>query len=91
MPKGKQWPIGLPPFHEQWLLLWAYCKGTSKTALSQNIIQARVEANRSDIEIMLEQQAKDWGVSVEEARAKILSIMKYDPTAGNIETEPSDD
>ncbi|MDE5087281.1 MAG: hypothetical protein O4805_09055 [Trichodesmium sp. St16_bin2-tuft] len=91
MPKGKTWPIGLPPFHERYLLLWAYCKGTSKTALSQNIVQARLEANREDIEIMLQQQANDWGISLEEATARILAIMKYDPSAGNIETEPSDD
>ena len=91
MPKGKTWPIGLPPFHEQWLLWWAYCKGTSKTALSQNIIQARVEANREDIQIMLEQQAQAWGISLDETKAKILAIMKYDPTAGNLETEPEDD
>ncbi|NER01455.1 MAG: hypothetical protein F6K17_01830 [Okeania sp. SIO3C4] len=79
MPKGKQWPIGLPPFHEQWLLWWAWCKGTSKTALSQNIIQARVEANRGDIEIMLQQQAKDWDMSLDETKAKILEMMNYEP------------
>lgn len=90
MPKGKTWPIGLPPFHEKWLLLWAYSKGTNKTALSQNIIQARIEANMGNIEVMLEQQAKDWNISTDEARARILSIMKYDPNAGNIPTETGD-
>ena len=91
MPKGKTWPIGLPPFHEKWLLLWAYCKGTNKTALSQNIIQARIEANMGNIEVMLEQQAKDWNISTDAARARILNIMKYDPNAGNIPTETGDD
>ena len=90
MPKGKTWPIGLPQFHEPLLLLWAYCKGTNKTALSQNIIQARIEANIGNIEVMLQQQAKDWGISTDEARARILSIMKYDPSAGNIPTEAGD-
>lgn len=91
MPKGKAWPIGLPPFHEQWLLLWAYCKGTNKTALSQNIIQSRVESNVESIEAMIQQQAKDWNVSADEARVRILNIMKYDPNAGNIPTETGED
>ena len=91
MPKGKTWPIGLPPFHEQWLLLWAYCKGTNKTALSQNIIQARVEANVESIEAMIQQQAKDCNLPIDETKAKILAIMKYDPTAGNIPTEAGED
>ena len=78
MRKGKIWPIGLPPFHEQWLLWWAYCKGASKTALSQNIIQSKVEANRKEIEVMLLQQAKDWNMSLDETKAKILELMKYE-------------
>lgn len=82
---GKKWQVGLPPFHEKRLLIWAHCKRQSKTALSQNIIQARVEANLEDIKMMLVDQAKDWGISVEEAEARILDLMKYDPSI----SEPS--
>ena len=82
---GKRWQIGMPPFHEKRLLVWAYCKRQSKTALSQNIIQARVEANIEDIEMMLVDQAKDWDISVEETEGRILEAMKYDPTTSEAE------
>ncbi len=84
---GKRWPIGLPPFHEKKFLIWAYCKRQSKTGLGQNIIQARVEANLNDIEMMLADQAKDWDVSVEVAEARILEAMKYDPSVAELDSE----
>lgn len=88
---GKKWQVGLPPFHEKSLLLWAYCKRQSKTGLSQNIIQARVEANLKDIEMMVKDQATDWGCSIEEAKVKILEIMKYDATAAEVDSSEDDD
>ena len=91
MKVGRRWQVGLPPFHEKKFLVWAYCKRQSKTALGQNIIQARVEANLSDIEMMLADQAKEWGCSLEEAETKILETMKYDPSIAAVDSTEDDD
>lgn len=74
---GKRIQIGLPPFHEKRLLLWAYCKAQSKTNLCQNIVQARVEANEPQILEMVGDRAKDWGCSTEEAIERILKEMGW--------------
>ena len=90
MKVGRRWQVGLPPFHEKKFLAWAYSKRQSKTALAQNIIQARIEANLTDIDMMVASQAKDWNVSVEEAEEKILGFMKYDPSIAEIDSEDDD-
>ena len=90
MKVGRRWQVGLPPFHEKKFLLWAYSKRQSKTALAQNIIQARIEANLTDIDIMVASQAKDWNISVKEAEGKILDFMKYDPSIAEIDSEDDD-
>lgn len=73
----KRLAIQLPPFHEKRLLLWAYCKKQTKTALAQNVLQNRVEVNEEQIFRMVADQAEDWGCSVEEATNRILSEMGW--------------
>lgn len=80
-PNQKRFPIKLPPWHEKRLIWWAACKGTTKTTLGQNVIQARVEANDEQIESMLSDRARDLGMTVEELKAKILTENGFDPSA----------
>lgn len=63
----------MPDWHHKRLKLWAYVKGTTKTQLSTNIIQARVEANDDQISKMLEELASDRGITVEELITQILT------------------
>lgn len=57
--------------------MWAYCKKQSKTALAQNIIQARVETNEEQILEMVKDLASDWNCSLEEAKERILREMGW--------------
>lgn len=72
MSRKPRFPISLPTWHEKRLLWWAYLKGVSKTALAQNVVQARVEANADMIELMLADLAADEGCSVEDLKQQIL-------------------
>ena len=76
---GKRFPIKLPAWHEKRLILWAWLKGTTKTTLGQNVIQARVEANALEIDAMLSDRAKDLGISVDELTEVILSKNNFNP------------
>lgn len=81
----KRFPIKLPPWHEKRLIWWALCKGTSKTMLAQNTLQARVEANAGQIEEMIEELARDKGMTITELKRKALD------DAGFSMTEDDDD
>jgi len=85
---AKRFPIKLPPWHEKHLIWWAAMKGSSKTGLAQNTIQARVEANKDQILEMLADRANDLGITVEELQQKLLQEAGFsaiekdqDPTA----------
>jgi ferritin-like protein len=69
---SKRFPIKLPAWHEKYLIWWASLKGVSKTALAQNTLQARLEANKEQIEEMLADRARDLGISVDELKARLL-------------------
>ena len=75
--RGKRFPISLPPWHEKRLIWWAAMKGSSKTGLAQNTLQARIEANEEQIESMLADRAQDEGVSVEDLKASLLDDAGY--------------
>ena len=68
----KRFPIGLPSWHEKRLIWWAFIKGTSKTGLAQNILQARIEANDPLIQDGLKELAKDERISVDEIKDRLL-------------------
>lgn len=72
MVRNKRFPISLPPTYERLLILWAYCKGVSKTQLAQNILQARLEDNREEISKSLSENALLEGITVDELIDRIL-------------------
>lgn len=76
---AKRFPIKLPPWHEKYLIWWAAMKGGSKTGLAQNVIQARVEANKDQIEEMLADRARDLGITVDELKVQLLQAAGFSP------------
>ncbi len=58
--------ISLPDWYYRKLLLWAKLKGTNRATLTANIVQARIEANWSEIERELEAIAKYQGMTLEQ-------------------------
>ena len=74
----KRFPIKLPHFHEKYLIWWAELKAVSKTALAQNVLQARIESNQIQIEEMLKNYADDHGISVDDLKAEILAKNKFE-------------
>jgi predicted DsbA family dithiol-disulfide isomerase len=76
---GKRFPIKLPPWHEKRLIWWAAMKGTTKTMLAQNTLQARIEANANDIEVMLAERAGELGVTVETLKQQLLEKSSFSP------------
>ena len=74
---AKRFPIKLPPWHEKRLIWWAFCKGTSKTGLAQNTLQARVEANAQQVEDMLKDISADRGIAVDDLKQQILEEANF--------------
>lgn len=64
--------ITVPAFHKKWLFVWAYLKTTSPTNLAGNTLQARVEANLSQIKEMLNERAEDLGITTDELISRII-------------------
>lgn len=83
----KRFPIKLPPWHEKRLIWWAAMKGTSKTGLAQNTLQARIEANEQLIEAMLIERATDLGISIDELKTKLLEQAGFSPPKAGEEEE----
>lgn len=73
----KRFPIKLPPWHEKRLIFWALCKGTSKTMLAQNTLQARIEANAEHIEEMMKELAQDKGKTITELKREALDNANF--------------
>ena len=65
--------VSLPDWFERKLRLWAKLKGTNRATLTANVVQARIEANWSDIEKELEAIAKYQGKTLEELEAEWLN------------------
>ena len=81
--RAKRFPIKLPPWHEKRLIWWAAMKGTTKTSLGQNVLQARVEAKEEQIELMLSDRAADKGVSIDELKRQLLDNAGLTPPNGD--------
>lgn len=64
--------VGLPEWYERKLRLWAALKGTNRATLAANIVQARIEANWSDVERELDAIAKHLSITREELEDKWL-------------------
>jgi len=82
---GKRFPIKFPKWHTKRLLWWAHAKGVSKTGLTQNTMQARIEANEEQIERMMQDLAEEAGMKVKAYKAKVLEEMGYDPTDDDVD------
>lgn len=70
--------ITIPAYHWKWLKIWAYFKGVSPTALANNTLQARVEANLDQIKGMATERAEDLGISLEELIDRIINDKEDD-------------
>ena len=84
---AKRFPIKLSPWHEKYLIWWAAMKGTSKTGLAQNTVQATVEANKEQILEMLADRAADLGITVEGLQQKLLQDAGFIPIEEEQENE----
>jgi len=88
--RAKRFPIKVPPWHEKRLIWWAEMKGTTKSTLAQNTLQARIEANEEQIESMLSDRARDLRISVDDLKVQLLERAGFKIEIGdeNDETEP---
>ena len=66
-------PVRLPEWYSRRLRLWAFAKGTSKAALAQNILQARIECNEDEIDGLLKEIAEIKGMEVDDLISEILA------------------
>ena len=64
--------VTIPAWHRKLLILWAYFKGASPTGLAGSALQSRIEANQEQIHAMLEDRAKDLGLTVDELINEII-------------------
>lgn len=64
--------IQLPPRYDRKLRLWAKLKGTARATLAANIVQARIEANWSDIDKELDAIAAEQGITRQELEVQML-------------------
>lgn len=64
---------GLGEFHYKWGKIWAYCKSRTLSRLITDVFEARLEANLDLIKEMLEDIAKQRGITVEELIDEILN------------------
>lgn len=83
----KRFQVTLPPWHEKRLILWAYAKGTTKTQLAQNTLQARVEANADQINEMIQSLANDMKVDPEVLERQILEEAGFELESINPDVE----
>lgn len=72
MPPKRLTLRGLGEFHYKWGKLWAYSKSRTLSRLITDVFEARLEANLDMIKEMIEDIAKQRGISVEELIEEIL-------------------
>lgn len=60
-------------FHYKWGKLWAVAKNRSLAKMIVDVFEARVEANREDIELMIRDIAKQRGITYEELVDQIMN------------------
>jgi hypothetical protein len=59
-------------FHYKWGKLWAFAKRRSLAKMIGDVFEARVEANRGDIELMIRDIAEQRGLTYEELVAQVM-------------------
>lgn len=66
---------GFGEFHYKWGKLWAYAKSRPLSRLVTDVFEARVEANKEEIETMIRDIAEQNGMTYE---AMVEEIMQED-------------
>lgn len=64
---------GFNDFHYKWGKLWAFAKNRPISKLVVDVFEARIEANRADIELMIRDIAEQRGIKYEELVDQIMN------------------
>lgn len=64
---------GFSEFHYKWGKLWAFAKNRPISKLVVDVFEARIEANRADIELMIRDIAEQRGIKYEELVDQIMN------------------
>lgn len=78
MPPKRLTLRGLGEFHYKWGKLWAFTKNRTLTRLITDVFEARLEANRAEVEVMLRDIAAQRGMTYEDLVKEILDKDKDD-------------
>ncbi len=70
--------VQLPKYHANRGKIWAWCKSRPLATLIGDVFQARVEANADEIDLILNERAKDLGITPDELRQRILNDNEKD-------------
>jgi hypothetical protein len=63
---------GFSDFHYKWGKLWAFAKNRPLSRLITDVFEARIEANKTEIEEMIRDIAAQRGITYEELVEQIL-------------------
>lgn len=69
---------GFGDYHDKWGRLWAFAKNRPISKLIIDVVEARIEANRNEIEEMIRDIAKQRGITYEELVNEVLSADDED-------------
>lgn len=73
-PKSKRFSLkGFSDFHYKWGKLWAFAKNRTVAKLIGDTFEARIEANRVDIELMIRDIAVQRGITYDELVEQIMT------------------
>ncbi|MBC7824930.1 MAG: hypothetical protein H7126_13885 [Candidatus Parcubacteria bacterium] len=73
-PKQKRLSLkGLSDFHYKWGKLWAFAKNRPLSKLIVDVFEARIEANKPEIEMMMRDIAEQRGITYEELVGQIMN------------------
>ncbi len=64
---------GFSDFHYKWGKLWAFAKNRPISKLIVDVFEARIEANKSEIEMMIRDIAEQRGITYEELVDQIMN------------------
>lgn len=64
---------GFNDFHYKWGKLWAFAKNRPISKLIVDVFEARIEANKDDIEMMVRDIAEQRGITYEELVSQIMN------------------
>ena len=72
--KNKRFSLkGFGDFHYKWGKLWAFAKNRTVAKLIGDTFEARIEANRAEIELMIRDIAKQRGIPYDDLVEQIMN------------------